>query len=76
MLGVVSWFFRHNQVYVESIGLLAVFCEALLGVPQFIRNLRLRSTEGMSVKMVNIYMMFLNFQYPYYYFSGHFLGVR
>jgi hypothetical protein len=31
-----------------------VFFEALLGTPQFLRNFRLKSTEGMSVKMVNI----------------------
>jgi lipid-A-disaccharide synthase-like uncharacterized protein len=37
---------------------LAVFCEALLGMPQFIRNLRLKSTEGMSVKMVNLFLSF------------------
>ncbi len=48
--------FIKNVVYNETIGFLAVFCEALLGMPQFIRNCRLKSTEGMSVKMVNVYL--------------------
>jgi uncharacterized protein with PQ loop repeat len=39
-------------MYIEAIGFFAVFFEALLGTPQFLRNLRLKSTEGMSVKMV------------------------
>ncbi|CAF3034263.1 unnamed protein product [Rotaria socialis] len=52
ILSIITWLFRYNLVYIETIGLLAVFCEALLGVPQFLRNFRLKSTEGMSVKMV------------------------
>jgi len=41
-----------STFYIETIGFLAVFFEALLGTPQFLRNYRLKSTEGMSVKMV------------------------
>ncbi|CAF1282456.1 unnamed protein product [Rotaria magnacalcarata] len=52
ILSIITWLFRYNLVYIETIGLVAVFCEALLGVPQFVRNFRLKSTEGMSVKMV------------------------
>ena len=52
-LGILTFVLKKNVVYIETIGFLAVFVEALLGVPQFLRNLRLRSTEGMSVKMVN-----------------------
>ena len=51
-LGIVTWIFIHNEFYIEGIGLAAVLCEALLGVPQFLRNFRLKSTEGMSVQMV------------------------
>jgi len=49
----MTWILIHNVVYIETIGFLAVFVEACLGMPQFLRNFRLRSTEGMSVKMVN-----------------------
>jgi uncharacterized protein with PQ loop repeat len=41
-------------VYVETIGFMAVLFEALLGIPQFLRNFRMKSTEGMSVKMVGL----------------------
>ena len=53
-LGIVTWLFIRNVVYIETIGFLAVLVEALLGIPQFLRNLRVKSTEGMSVKMVTI----------------------
>lgn len=43
-----------NLIYIELIGFLAVFFEALLGMPQFLRNHRMKSTEGMSVKMVRL----------------------
>lgn len=50
--GSTTWLFLNSTFYVETIGFLAVFFEALLGTPQFLRNYRLKSTEGMSVKMV------------------------
>ncbi|CAF1412302.1 unnamed protein product, partial [Adineta steineri] len=52
IFSTMTWLLLNNMVYIESIGLLAVLIEALLGIPQFIRNFRLKSTEGMSVKMV------------------------
>ncbi|CAF3998395.1 unnamed protein product [Rotaria sp. Silwood2] len=52
ILSITTWILHKNLIYIETIGLLAVFCEALLGVPQFVRNFRVKSTEGMSVKMV------------------------
>jgi len=39
-------------LFVEAVGFLAVFVEAMLGVPQFWRNWTNGSTQGMSVKMV------------------------
>lgn len=32
---------------VETVGFLAVFTEAMLGAPQFLKNLRKKSTFGM-----------------------------
>ncbi|UJR26547.1 hypothetical protein I4U23_007870 [Adineta vaga] len=52
IFSVMTWLLLNNVVYIETIGFLAVVCEALLGIPQFLRNYRLKSTEGMSVKMV------------------------
>lgn len=52
--GSSTWLLLDNLVYIELIGFLAVFFEALLGMPQFLRNHRMKSTEGMSVKMVRL----------------------
>uniref|UniRef100_A0A182YPT1 PQ-loop repeat-containing protein 1 n=1 Tax=Anopheles stephensi TaxID=30069 RepID=A0A182YPT1_ANOST len=41
----VTWF-------METIGFLAVFTEAMLGLPQFVRNYKNKSTHGMSICMV------------------------
>ncbi|XP_055636956.1 solute carrier family 66 member 2 isoform X1 [Toxorhynchites rutilus septentrionalis] len=41
----VTWF-------METIGFLAVFTEAMLGAPQFVRNYKNKSTHGMSICMV------------------------
>jgi uncharacterized protein with PQ loop repeat len=38
--------------FVESVGFMAVFTEACLGVPQFYRNFKNKSTYGMSLPMV------------------------
>jgi len=52
IISTITWILLNNKVYIETIGFMAVFVEALLGMPQFMRNWRLKSTEGMSVKMV------------------------
>ncbi|XP_058818309.1 solute carrier family 66 member 2 isoform X1 [Topomyia yanbarensis] len=41
----VTWF-------METIGFFAVFTEAMLGAPQFLRNYKNKSTHGMSICMV------------------------
>lgn len=41
------YLFNDYPIFVESVGLLAVLTEAMLGVPQFLRNLNNKSTEGM-----------------------------
>ncbi|XP_051167093.1 solute carrier family 66 member 2 isoform X1 [Leptopilina boulardi] len=50
--GALMYFFVDVLIFVEIVGLLAVLTEAMLGVPQFIRNCGNKSTEGMSVVMV------------------------
>lgn len=56
ILSLITWIFIHQPIFVEGLGLAAVLCEALLGIPQFLRNFRLKSTEGMSVKMVLLWL--------------------
>lgn len=38
--------------FMETVGFFAVFTEAMLGAPQFIRNFKNKSTYGMSIHMV------------------------
>ena len=46
-MGIITMLFSRYPVYLESIGFMAVFTEAMLGIPQFVRNFRNQSTEGM-----------------------------
>ena len=46
-MGVTTMLFSRYPVYLESIGFMAVFTEAMLGIPQFVRNFKNQSTEGM-----------------------------
>lgn len=47
ILGLAVFFLLDNYWFVESIGFLAVFVEAMLGAPQFLQNYESRSTDGM-----------------------------
>ena len=48
----LMFFLVDFQPFVETVGFLAVFTEAMLGVPQFYRNFKNKSTYGMSLPMV------------------------
>uniref|UniRef100_A0A3P9H1E0 Solute carrier family 66 member 2 n=1 Tax=Oryzias latipes TaxID=8090 RepID=A0A3P9H1E0_ORYLA len=52
LCAVVSLLLMDSGVFVETLGLLAVTFEAMLGMPQLLQNFNNRSTKGMSVKMV------------------------
>ncbi|XP_025935581.1 PQ-loop repeat-containing protein 1 isoform X3 [Apteryx rowi] len=45
--GYITYLCLDSSLFVETLGFLAVFTEAMLGVPQLYRNYRNRSTEGM-----------------------------
>ncbi|XP_064908351.1 solute carrier family 66 member 2 isoform X3 [Columba livia] len=47
--GYITYLWLDSSVFVETLGFLAVFTEAMLGVPQLYRNYQNRSTEGMSL---------------------------
>ncbi|XP_035680527.1 solute carrier family 66 member 2-like isoform X2 [Branchiostoma floridae] len=53
--GYITYMCLDYPVYVETLGFLAVFVEALLGAPQFWRNYQNKCTVGMSVKMVGFW---------------------
>lgn len=48
----ITYFMLSYDWFMEIIGFLAVFTEAMLGAPQFLRNYRNKSTHGMSFSMV------------------------
>jgi len=47
VLSISTYFLIDVPIYVESIGFLAVFIEAMLGIPQAYRNFSNGSTDGM-----------------------------
>lgn len=52
LMGLLTYLFLDNWVFIETLGFCAVFAEAMLGAPQFYRNFQNKSTQGMSKKMV------------------------
>jgi len=68
VLGSVLMFFLIDlSPFVQTVGFLAVFTEAMLGVPQFYRNFRNRSTYGMSLPMVMMWTCGDLFKTTYFY---------
>lgn len=53
--------------FVETVGFLAVFTEAMLGVPQFYKNFKNSSTYGMSLPMVMMWTCGDVFKTSYFY---------
>ncbi|XP_076449408.1 solute carrier family 66 member 2-like isoform X2 [Babylonia areolata] len=51
-VGVVTYALLSVAPFVQFLGFMAVFMEAMLGMPQFYRNFRNKCTVGMSRKMV------------------------
>lgn len=45
--GYITYLSLDSTIFVETLGFLAVFTEAMLGIPQLYRNYQNRSTEGM-----------------------------
>ena len=37
-----------NEIYIEFLGAVSAIIEAILAVPQFLKNLKNKSTEGLS----------------------------
>jgi len=51
-MAAAMYTFLDTSIFVETIGFCAVFVEAMLGLPQFLRNYKNRSTRGMNRSMV------------------------
>jgi uncharacterized protein with PQ loop repeat len=62
----LMYLFIDFMPFVELVGFCAVFTEALLGLPQVLRNYHNKSTEGMSLKMVVMWTMGDTFKTGYF----------
>ena len=49
--GLLTFLLGSYWLYAEGLGLLSLLLEAGLGVPQFLTNLRRKSTEGMRLSL-------------------------
>ncbi|XP_034945853.1 solute carrier family 66 member 2 isoform X2 [Chelonus insularis] len=64
--GIIMYLFVGYPIFVETVGLFAVLTEAMLGVPQFLRNLDNKSTDGMSIVMVTMWTVGDTFKTCYF----------
>lgn len=67
MGSMLMYFLVDYSPFVETIGFMAVFTEAMLGVPQFYRNFKNKSTYGMSIPMVLMWTCGDVFKTSYFY---------
>lgn len=51
LVGILTYLLVDVPIFVETMGLLAVLTEAMLGIPQFLRNVSNKSTNGMRYKI-------------------------
>lgn len=63
---IVTFCLANYPVYLETLGFVSVFTEAMLGAPQFYKNYYNRSTHGMSVKMVAMWFCGDTFKTGYF----------
>lgn len=56
VLGVAMYFLRDQSWFVQGLGLASLLTESMLGLPQAIRNQRLKSVVGMSLGMVFMWL--------------------
>lgn len=64
---MLMYFLIDYSAFVETIGFMAVFTEAMLGIPQFYRNFKNKSTYGMSIPMVLMWSTGDMFKTSYFY---------
>ncbi|KAJ8042300.1 PQ-loop repeat-containing protein 1 [Holothuria leucospilota] len=62
----MTYLLINNVFFIETLGFLAVFIEALLGAPQFYRNYQNLSTQGMSIQMVCFWLSGDTFKTGYF----------
>uniref|UniRef100_A0A4W5NPN7 Solute carrier family 66 member 2 n=2 Tax=Hucho hucho TaxID=62062 RepID=A0A4W5NPN7_9TELE len=66
LVAYITYLLLDSSVFVETLGFLAVFTEAMLGTPQLYCNYWNKSTEGMSIKMVMMWTSGDTFKTAYF----------
>ena len=56
VLSALTYCLLESGIYIETLGFVAVFTESMLGMPQLLRNYAKKSTRGMSVEMVVMWL--------------------
>lgn len=56
IMSYITFSMINNNFFIETLGFCAVFVEAMLGMPQFLRNFENKSTQGMSLAMVLMWL--------------------
>ncbi|XP_055732754.1 solute carrier family 66 member 2-like isoform X2 [Salvelinus fontinalis] len=66
LVAYITYLLLDSSLFVETLGFLAVFAEAMLGTPQLYCNYQNKSTEGMSINMVTMWMSGDSFKTGYF----------
>lgn len=53
LVGILTYLLVDVPVFVETVGILAVLTEAMLGLPQLLRNFYKKSTNGMRYSVIS-----------------------
>ncbi|XP_003391574.2 PREDICTED: PQ-loop repeat-containing protein 1-like [Amphimedon queenslandica] len=67
---IVTLLLINVSVFVELLGFASLFTEAMLGLPQFWKNYKHKSTEGMSIQMVLFWLSGDTFKTIYFIMRG------
>jgi len=66
LLGLAVYFFIDCEVFIETLGFLALGTESMLALPQLIKNYKHRSVLGMSLSMVLMWLAGDTFKTGYF----------
>lgn len=69
IVSLITFLLLHNRLYIEILGFASAIIESLLGFPQLIQNYSKKSTSGMSVEMVMMWLSGDLFKFFYYIFK-------
>lgn len=66
VIGISTYFFKGNNIFVQTIGYFSVLTEAMLAMPQLVKNFKKQSVVGLSVFMVLLWLLGDTFKLAYF----------